>query len=146
MYVEASKIFISENHFKVLVNKGESTIVCQTGFSNCCDSKISQNNQTDILVSGWCEDVLVLVLVRSLKSSIFSSTSFHMGKTFWGVVTAAVEQSRGKANTVAQGDGKFGPRGWPQDPSKPKKKQTDILPQIFSSKLSILFVRVQAKT
>ena len=32
-------------------------------------------------------------LVRSLKSSILSSTSFQMGKTFWGVVSAAVEQS-----------------------------------------------------
>ena len=30
-----------------------------------------------------------------------------MGKTFWGVVSAAVEQSRRKANMVAQGDGKF---------------------------------------
>ena len=45
------------------------------------------------------------VLVRSLKS-----TSFLMGKTIWGVVSAAVEQSRRKANKVAQGDGKFGPR------------------------------------
>ena len=27
----------------------------------------------------------------------------------WGVVSAAVEQSRRKANMVAQGDGKFGP-------------------------------------
>ena len=43
-----------------------------------------------------------------------------MGKTFWGVVSAAVEQSRRKVNMVAQGDGKFGPWGWPQDPSKPK--------------------------
>ena len=49
------------------------------------------------------------VLVRSLKSSILSSTSFQLGKTFWGVVSAAVEQSRHKANMVAQGDGKFGP-------------------------------------
>ena len=48
------------------------------------------------------------VLVRSLKSSILSSTSFQMGKTFWGVVSAAVEQSRRKANMVAQGDGIFG--------------------------------------
>ena len=62
------------------------------------------------------------VLVRSLKSSILSSTSFQMGKTFWEVVSAAVEQSRRKANIVAQGDGKFGPRGWPQNPSKPKKR------------------------
>ena len=57
------------------------------------------------------------VLVRSLKSSILSSTSFQMGKTFWWVVSAAVEKSRCKANMVAQGDGKFGPWGWPQDPS-----------------------------
>ena len=49
------------------------------------------------------------VLVRSLKSSILSSTSLQMGKTFWGVVSAAVEQSRRKANMVAQGDGKFSP-------------------------------------
>ena len=49
------------------------------------------------------------VLVRSLKSSILSSTSFQMGKAFWGVVSVAVEQSRGKANMVAQGDGKFDP-------------------------------------
>ena len=60
-------------------------------------------------------------LVRTLKSSILSSTSFQMGKTFWGVVSAAVEQSRRKADMVAQGDGKFGPWGWPQGPSKPKK-------------------------
>ena len=32
------------------------------------------------------------ILVRSLKSSILSSTSFQMDKTFWGVVSAAVEQ------------------------------------------------------
>ena len=32
-----------------------------------------------------------------------------MGKTFWDVVSAAVEQSRRKANMVAHGDGKFGP-------------------------------------
>ena len=49
------------------------------------------------------------VLVRSLKSSILSSTSFQMDKTVWGVVSAAVEQSRCKANMVAQGDGKFDP-------------------------------------
>ena len=49
------------------------------------------------------------VLVGSLKSSIVSSTSFQLDKTFWGVVSAAVGQSRRKANMVAQGDGKFGP-------------------------------------
>ena len=35
-----------------------------------------------------------------------------MGKTFWGVVSAAVEQSRRKVNMVAQGDGKFGRGKW----------------------------------
>ena len=49
------------------------------------------------------------VLVRSLKSSILRSTSLQRDKTFWGVVSAAVEQSRREANMVAQGDGKFGP-------------------------------------
>ena len=49
------------------------------------------------------------VLVRSLKSSILSSSSSQLNETFWGVVSAAVEQSRRHANTVAQGDGKFGP-------------------------------------
>ena len=61
------------------------------------------------------------VLVRSLKSSILSSTSLQRDKTFWGVESAAVEPSRRKANMVAQGDGKFGPWGWPQGPFKPKK-------------------------
>ena len=49
------------------------------------------------------------VLVRSLKSSILSSISLQRDKTFCGVVSAAVEQSRRKANMVVQGDGKFGP-------------------------------------
>ena len=51
------------------------------------------------------------VHVPSLKSSILSSTSFQMDNPFWQVVSAAVEQSRRKANMVARGDGKFGPRG-----------------------------------
>ena len=49
------------------------------------------------------------VLLRSLKSSILSSISFQMGKTFREVVSAAVEQSRRKANMVARGDRKLGP-------------------------------------
>ena len=55
-----------------------------------------------------------------------------MGKTFWGVVGAAVEQSRGKANVVAQGDGKFNP----QDPSKPKKKIIRSLNHFIPKKLA----------
>ena len=61
-----------------------------------------------------------------------------MDKTVWGVVSAAVEQSRRKANMVAQGDGKFGPWGWPQDSSKQKKS----VPQ----KRLIFLSRVSAKT
>ena len=56
-----------------------------------------------------CQWLEIPVLVRSLKSSILSSTSFQMGKTFWRVVSAALEQFRREANMVAQGDGKFGP-------------------------------------
>ena len=50
------------------------------------------------------------VPVRSLKSSILSSTTIQMDDTFRGVVSAAVEQSRREANMVTRGDGKFGPR------------------------------------
>ena len=49
------------------------------------------------------------VLMQPLMSSIFSSTSFLLNKTFWGVVRSVVEQSRPYANIVAQGDKKFGP-------------------------------------
>ena len=45
----------------------------------------------------------------AMKSSILSSTSSQLDDTFWGVVSAAVEQSRCKANMVAQGEEKFGP-------------------------------------
>ena len=74
------------------------------------------------------------VLVWSLMSSILSSISFQRDNTLWGVVSAAVEQSRRTANMVALGDGKFGPRGRPENPSKPKKSMqyhfrlyTDVL-------------------
>ena len=45
------------------------------------------------------------VLVQSLKSSILSSTSFQMGKSFWRVVSAAVEQSRRKATWLLRETG-----------------------------------------
>ena len=51
------------------------------------------------------------VLVQPLKSSILRSACFKKGKTVWGVASAAVKQSRLKANMVAQGDGKFDSRG-----------------------------------
>ena len=37
-------------------------------------------------------------------------------------MSAAVEQSRRKANMAAKGDEKFGPWGWAQDPSKQKNE------------------------
>ena len=49
------------------------------------------------------------VLTLSLKLSFSSSTSFHLDKTLWGVLSAGVEQSRRKAKMVTQGDGKIGP-------------------------------------
>ena len=63
------------------------------------------------------------VLVRSLKSSILSSTSFQMDKTFWGVVSAAVEQSRRKVNMVAQGDGEIWPLRLSQGSLQTKKQK-----------------------
>ena len=63
--------------------------------------------------------------VRLLKSSILSSTSFQMDNTFWGVGSAAVEQSRRKDNMVAQGDGNFGPEADPRVP--PNQKNGHII-------------------
>ena len=50
----------------------------------------------------------ILVLVQSLKSSILFSTSSQLDGTLWGVVSAAVEQSRLEASMDAQGDLKYG--------------------------------------
>ena len=66
---------------------------------------------------------LIPPLVWSLKSSNLSSISFQMGKTFWGLASAAVEQSRRKASMVAQGDGKFGIEADPRIPPNQKKKR-----------------------
>ena len=41
------------------------------------------------------------VLMKSLKSSILSSTSFQLDNIFWGVGRATVEQLRCKASVVA---------------------------------------------
>ena len=65
------------------------------------------------------------VLKQSLTSSILSSSSFQMGKTFWGVVSAAVEQSRRKANMVAQGNG-TALEADPKIPPDQKKNITDL--------------------
>ena len=62
----------------------------------------------------------ITVLIQSLKSSILRSASLQKESIFWGVVSAAVEQSRCKANMVAQGDGKFGPEADPRTPPNQK--------------------------
>ena len=66
----------------------------------------------------------IQVLARSLKSSILSSTSFQMGKTFWGVVSAAVEQCMRNANMVAQGDGNSALEADTRIPPNLKKKMS----------------------
>ena len=44
-------------------------------------------------------------MITEVKHLDFISTSFQMDQTFWGVVSAAVEQSRSNlANLVAQGN------------------------------------------
>ena len=60
-----------------------------------------------------------------------------MGKTFWGVVSAAVEQSGRKANMVTQGDGKFGPWGWPRDPPNQKKNACNLFLDVCCSYFQI---------
>ena len=65
---------------------------------------------------------------------------FSDDKTFWGMASAAVEQSRRKANRVAHGDGKFDPCCRPQDPSKPKKR-----PLFPSKKITLHFAKLEPR-
>ena len=70
---------------------------------------------------GWCLDENKR-FHTSPKSSILSSTSFQFYRAFWGLGSAAVvEQSRLKANMVAQGHVKCAPWGWPQNLSEHQK-------------------------
>ena len=64
------------------------------------------------------------VLVRSPKSSIVNPTSFQTGNAFWGVVRTAVEQSRWKANMVAQCQGQFG--SWANSKIPPTHKKSTV--------------------
>ena len=57
----------------------------------CLAAKLILNSAADV-------NMEIPVLIWSLKSSMLSSTSFQMGTTFLGVRSAAVEQSRRKAN------------------------------------------------
>ena len=74
----------------------------------------------------WCQDKNTGSRTNTEVKNIVSSADFQLDKTSWWVGSAVVEQSRRKANMVAQGNGKFGPWGWPQDPSKPKKPFTKL--------------------
>ena len=47
-----------------------------------------------MLLSAASVKMEIPALIRSLKSSILSSTSFQLDKTFWGVISAAIEPSR----------------------------------------------------
>ena len=71
-------------------------------------------NQHSKDIGNEVQVIVCYFFVRSLKSSILSSTCLQMGKTFWGVASAAVGQ---KTYMVARGDGKFG--HWGHNPSIP---------------------------
>ena len=73
----------------------------QTSCTRGNEGKIKQKQ----LVNFTTQNVTLTtkVIVRSLKSSILSSTSFQSDKTIWRVVSAVVDQSGLKANMVAQG-------------------------------------------
>ena len=80
----------------------------------CCKNCIFQRNMGNYLFYQFSYD--------HWSQASWAQPVFRWIKPSGGVVSAAVlEQYRRKANMVAQGDGKFGPWGWPQDPSKPKK-------------------------
>ena len=68
--------------------------------------------------------MVIPVLVQSLKSSILSSTSFQMGKTFWVVVSAAVESNLGvKPTWLLRETGNSALEADPRIPPNQKKKQ-----------------------
>ena len=50
-----------------------------------------------------------------------ASWAFQMGKAFWGVGSAAAEQSGRKANMVARGGGKYGSWNWLPESFQTKK-------------------------
>ena len=87
-------------------------------------------------VSGWCQDgntsSRTITEVKNLELNLPS-----VNTTFWGVVNAVVEQSRRRANRIARGDGKFGPWGWPQNPSQKVWNLKLILSEMVSQ---ILYV------
>ena len=76
---------------------------------------------SQFLCKSWILFAYLIKIRWKHSQRLMSRWKYQFSYDHW-VVSAAEEQSRRKANLVAQGDGKFGPRGWPQDPSKPKTK------------------------
>ena len=99
----------------------------QTHRSSCRESRNGRRSQPgkkkQTLRPAVDVKMEILVRVWSPKSKILSLTSFQIDKIFWGVLSTAVEQSRRKANRVAQGDRKFGPEAVPKIPPKQKKSK-----------------------
>ena len=83
---------------------------------DCYTTNVRLNNMN--LVSGWCQDGYTSSrTITEVKLSLAQPVSrwVKLSGEWW-------VQFRHEANMVAQGDGKFGPWGWPQDPSKPIKQ------------------------
>ena len=59
-----------------------------------------------------CQTIAGLAVIKTdnpvLKSSLFSSCGFKLDEAYWGMVEAAGEYLRCKANIVALGHRKFG--------------------------------------
>ena len=69
---------------------------------------------------------IIVLLVRSLKSSILGLTCFQMVNALLVVANAVVEQSKSKSQPGCSGRWESGPWGWLQNPSKQKKKENKI--------------------
>ena len=90
------------------VIRKSSFMLCLCDIEERCWMKYIHYRLLDWIAEMSAADVKmeIPVLVRSLKSSILSSTSLRMDKTFWRVVSA-VEQPRRKASVVASKETKY---------------------------------------
>ena len=77
-----------------------------------------------------CQTIAGLAVIKTdnpvLKSSLFSSCGFKLDEAYWGMVEAAGEYLRCKANIVALGHRKFGKKKKQMDRWKDRKKGSDI--------------------